>query len=202
MNQNYIFKTNLLNKLKTVKLFIYFLLLVSISSCQKEDGFWNLKRDNHLDVDSKEFTEKAFTFEVIEINNPRKDHYSDFPDTWFGIVDVQLKIGNINDDCFYESGICWSEYPNPTIDDKSSGKILDFYPYIKEKENGFVVLKYNGEIKGDPWKLGSGPGSYNTFMAPNKLYFFRFYIKVSEYDAPNTIYKFTKYSNNISVKIP
>ena len=195
MNQNYKFKTNLLNKLKMVKLFIYFLLLVSISSCQKEDGFWNLKRVNPLDVDSKEFTEKAFTFEVTEINNPRKDRYLDFPNNWFGIVDVQLKIGNINDDCFYESGICWSEYPNPTIDDKSSGKILDFYPYIKEEENGFVVLKYNGEIKGDPFQFGK-------VMTSNKLYFFRFYIKVSEYDPPNTIYKFTKYSKNISVQIP
>ena len=134
MNRNYKFKLSMLNSLKMKKSIIFILLMGSIISCEKEDGFWNLKRENNRDL----------------LNN--KVQISD-------LVNLDFNISNITSYSFdfnithseenyalrvEEEGVCYNKTGMPDINQNKTRWFneANFEPVLLEADMEYYVRAY------------------------------------------------------------
>jgi hypothetical protein len=183
------------------------LLGIFLSSC--------VKRDNDLDCLSENFENNSFLIESATVINPDTiPNPGSYPYTSRGSVDLKLKIKKINNGLEYYIGICWDTSINPAIDNNatyigSDTKALDGEQYI---DNNEVYFQMNCKFIGGGKRFSAresafgSSGSYNySYLKPNTIYYFRYFIYISRYDGSATdvgCNPITKYSDNFKIIIP
>jgi hypothetical protein len=209
------------------KSIFYLAFIILISSCQKEDGFWNLKRANDLDPYSKNFPNNAFMIENATITNPRREKT---PDGWqsdCGSVELNLKINKINDGLVWYVGICWDTIINPSLkygtENNATVFKVDRTNYLSDvsgtmnKIGNEITYTINGKYYGlglnayltetGLWDDGSG----RFYLSINKVYHFRYFIYIKSYSEYYTsgfgkqirdVINNVKYSSDFKIIIP
>ncbi len=126
MNLNYKFKVSMLNSLKMKKTILFIIFLGSIISCEKEDGFWNLKRENKRDLLSNKVQLSDLVNLDFNISNNKTNSFN---------IDLTCAVKNdaLNVE---EIGVCYNKTGMPDINQNKSYKLIKSW----NSQNGVGVV--------------------------------------------------------------